>query len=220
MSFEETRYPDTVDYGSAFGIQFSTRIIEAASGFEDRNANWAQSRHPYDLAYGVTDQAALEILVEWYQAMKGPATGFRLKDYLDFKSCYTSETQAQDDQVLLASAVGGETTTQLIKTYTVGSQSTVRDINKPVGTGLGDSTVLIERNGGLLIEGTDYDLAYTTGLITWDTGVFPSGLTSSDIIKAGFEYDVPVRFKNDTLSIVISHYLSGTATVPAIEIKI
>ena len=215
MAFEETQFPVAISYGSAGGPGFLTRKVESLSGFEDRDAKWSEARRAFDIAYGIKPQIELEDLLVWHQAMKGSHVGFRARDADDYKSCLIQDTPAQTDQILLASAVGGETTTQIIKTYPKGGQSTTYTVTKPV-----NGTVLVERNTGLLIEGTDYVIDYTTGIITWDTGVFPSGLTASDTIKAGYEYDVPVRFVNDRLSIVREDYYLGSASVPLVEIRV
>jgi uncharacterized protein (TIGR02217 family) len=39
------------------------------------------------------------------------------------------------------------------------------------------------------------------------------------VIKAGFEFDVPVRFNTDTLSVNMEDYKVGAAQCPLIELK-
>ena len=221
MAFEEIRFPTALSYGSSGGPGRSTRIIVAGSGFEDRNANWDESRRSFDITYGTKQKAGLEAIIIIWEAVDGPLTGFRFRDPMDWKSCLTADTPTQTDQTLLASATGGEATTQIIKNYTFGGQATARDITKPV-----NGTVLIERtssttspNTQLLTEGVDYTIDYTTGIITWSLGS-PEGLTASDVIKAGFEFDIPVRFANDSISMTIEELEAGSASIPIVEIKV
>ena len=44
MAFIETRFPTDIAYGSAGGPEYFTDIVITQSGYEQRNANWAQAR--------------------------------------------------------------------------------------------------------------------------------------------------------------------------------
>jgi uncharacterized protein (TIGR02217 family) len=45
------------------------------------------------------------------------------------------------------------------------------------------------------------------------------GYSTGVVIKAGFEFDVPVRFNTDTLSVNMEDYKVGAAQCPLIELK-
>ncbi len=50
-AFHEVRFPPDISYGTTGGPAFSTTVFQAASGFEQRNVNWAEAhrafgRHP------------------------------------------------------------------------------------------------------------------------------------------------------------------------------
>ena len=79
---------------------------------------------------------------------------------------------------------------------------------------------MIDVNDVLQIEGTDYAIDYTTGIITWDTSPYPTGLTVGDTVKAGYEFDVPVRFANDSIMVSIEEYRAGAAEIPIVEIRV
>ena len=214
-AFDDTIiFPTDIKYGSGGGPKFSTRIIRAYSGAEHRNQAWSQALRSYDVTYGIDSQDKMEAVLEVVEATYGPTTGFLYLDYMDYKTCRTDQDPAQDDQVFLASAVGGETTTQIIKNYIKGAQTVPRDITKPYGTWL------IEINSVLLTEGVDYDIDYTTGIITWDTGAYPSGLTASDTVKGGGQFYVPVRFANDYSHFTIDDWRQGGANIQLLELRV
>ena len=53
MAFHEVRFPDNISRGARGGPERRTQIVELASGAEERNASWANSRRRYDVAYGI-----------------------------------------------------------------------------------------------------------------------------------------------------------------------
>jgi len=204
---ETPRFPDDISYGSRGGPTFATSIIEQDSGSEIRNQHWAYPRHTYDVAYGVTSFARLENLLSYHHIVAGRAIGFRYKDFLDFKSCLISGTPSATNCVI-GTGTGALSTFQLYKTYVQGSYTRSRKILKPV-----IGTVLIAVNG---TPSTDFTVDTTTGIVTFTEGNFPAGGTS---ITAGFEFDVPVRFDVDALSINIEDYNAGSISIPLIELK-
>jgi uncharacterized protein (TIGR02217 family) len=163
----------------------------------------------FDAQYGAKRPDQMIALTEFYNVRKGKVYGFRYRDPLDWKSCRVDETVANDDQTIIASAVGGETTAQLIKTYTSGGESTVRPIKKPVS-----GSVLIKKNAGQLTETTDYSIDYATGIIT-----FVVALVATDQITAGYEFHVPCRFDTDQLAIRLQGPLVGDTRIPIIEVR-
>jgi uncharacterized protein (TIGR02217 family) len=53
MAFHEVRFPDNISRGARGGPERRTQIVELASGDEERNASWVNSRRRYDVAYGI-----------------------------------------------------------------------------------------------------------------------------------------------------------------------
>lgn len=213
MAFLETpRFPDDIAYGSAGGPGYNTSVVVVKSGHESRNVNWSIARHEYDAAYGVKQIDQLEELIEYFHAVAGMAYGFRYKDFADFKSCNTTDTISFMDQVI-GTGDGVEADFQLKKVYTKGAFSRSRDITKPVA-----STTLISINGVQKLEGDGtypWSVDTTTGIVTFSSAVPPD----TEIVRAGYEFDVPVRFDTDKLSTLYEYYQAGTTNVPLIEIK-
>jgi len=218
--FVEVSFPQCISYGSVGGPRYYTRLHSSGSGYEYRNAVWSAPLHVYDAAYGVRTQEHLEDLVQFFNAMQGRAHAFRWKDWLDFKSCDAADTIARTDQTI-GTGDGVEDEFQLVKIYTQtdGSNTvtTTRTITKPVS-----GTVLIEVNGALQTETTDYTIDYTTGLVTFEAGSIPA---DTHVVKAGFEFDVPCRFNTDQLDIQLDTYNSGDGflggtSVPVVEVRV
>ena len=208
MAFLETpRFPDNIAYGSMGGPGYNTRIIDYGAGYEQRDIMWSYVKHEYDVAYGIRVIDDLYDVVKFFHAMKGKGHGFRYKDHLDYKSCDIDATIANTDQACLP-AVGDsvETEFQLMKTYTVGGASTARYITKPV-TG----TVVVALGGAPQSSGWTVDTV--TGIITF------SSAPGAVAVTAGYQFDVPVRFDIDKISVVYSDYESGESSIPIIELK-
>jgi uncharacterized protein (TIGR02217 family) len=207
---ETPRFPDDISYGSRGGPGWSTNVVETDSGAESRNQRWSYPRHKYDVAYGIRTLARLENLISYFNVVAGKAIGFRYKDHMDFKSCIRTATPAATNCVI-GTGTGALATFQLYKTYTQGSYTRSRKILKPIA-----ATVLIAVGGVTKALTTDYTLSATTGVVTFEAGSIPGNGVS---VTAGFEFDVPVRFDTDELSINLDYYNSGAASVILIELK-
>lgn len=207
MAFHEVRFPDDISRGARGGPERRTQIVELASGDEERNASWANSRRRYDVAYGIRRADDLAAVVAFFEARNGRLHGFRFKDWGDHKSCLPSQTPAPTDQAI---GTGDGTTTafQLVKRYVSSSQTWVRTIAKPVS-----GSVVVALNGAPQASGLSVDT--TTGVITFTTAP-GSGVP----ITAGFEFDVPVRFDTDALDVTLDLERLGSITsIPLLEIR-
>ena len=207
MAFINERFPEDISYGSTGGPTWNTDVLILKSGFESRNANWGQMRYKFNAAMGVRSNSQLEDLIAWFNAAQGRTHGFRFKDWTDYSSAAFGNAITDTDQNI-GIGDGVETEFQLIKTYTQGSQSRVRPITMPVA-----NTTIVALDNVSQPNGWTVDV--TTGIITFNS---PPG--NNVVVSAGFEFDIPVRFDTDQLSISIDHYLTGTLSVPIIEIRI
>ena len=200
MAFAEVRFPTDIAFGSTGGPEYSTDVVILQSGHEQRNANWAQSRARYNVAHGVKTKAQLDTLIAFFRARKGRADGFRFKDWTDYQG--TGQSIGIGD--------GSETVFQLKKSYTSGSVTETRIINKPVA---GTITIYVD---GTPQNGSAYVADTTNGEIT-----FTSPPALSAIVTADFEFDVPVRFDTDRLSASLDTYGSHSwQDIPLAEIRV
>ena len=190
MSFHEVRFPDAISRGARGGPERRTQIVELASGDEERNASWANSRRRYDVAYGIRRADDLAAVVAFFEARNGRLHGFRYKDWADYKSCLPSQAISPIDQPM-GTGTGSQQTFQLAKRYTSGAQSWTRAIAKPVA-----GTVRIALNG--VEQMTGWSVNTANGSVT-----FTNAPGAGVAITAGFEFDVPVRFDSDTLDMTL-----------------
>lgn len=214
MSFiEAPRFPMEIANGSVGGPGYLTNIVEFYSGYEQRNSVWAESRQSYDAATGVKEMSDIEDILYYFHAVKGRLHSFRFKDRRDWKSCKTFDTISPTDQSIgIGDSTDGSDGTasfQLIKTYVMGPISCERDIKKPVS-----GTVVAAIDG---VATTNFAVNTTTGIITFTAGNWP---LVGEVITAGYEFDVPVRFDVDRISLTLDDYRIGSASIPLIEVKI
>ena len=207
MAFHEVRFPDNISRGARGGPERRTQIVEMASGDEERNGSWADSRRRYDASYGIRKADDLAAVTAFFEARRGRLYGFRWKDWADYKSGLPSAIITAVDQPV-GTGTGAATTFQLAKRYTSGAQSWTRTITKPVA-----GTVALALNGVPQITG--WTVNTTTGVVTFATAPAPS-----IAITAGFEFDVPVRFDTDTLDVTLDFERLGSITsIPLIEVR-
>jgi len=207
MAFHEVRFPDNISRGARGGPERRTQIVEMASGDEERNGSWADSRRRYDASYGIRKADDLAAVTAFFEARRGRLYGFRWKDWADYKSGLPSAGTLASDQPIGTSS-GAATTFQLVKRYTSGAQSWTRIITKPVA-----GTVALSLNGVPQITG--WTINTTTGVVSF---AVPPALGVA--ITAGFEFDVPVRFDTDTLDVTLDFERLGSITsIPLIEVR-
>lgn len=210
MSFHEVRFPGAISFGSTGGVERRTEVVALVNGYEHRNTPWEQSRRRYDAGLGVRSLDDLAEVLAFFEARRGRLNGFRWKDWMDHKSGLPSAAPSVFDQAI---GVGDGTATQfeLIKVYSPGTNEFRRRITKPVA-----GTVQVAVDGVVQAEGTEFTVDTTTGLITF--AVAPAAGTT---VTAGFEFDVPVRFDTDEVSVNVAAFEAGEIpSIPVIEVRV
>lgn len=204
---ETPRFPEDISYGSSGGPMYKTDVITVNSGVETRNISWSEARHTYNVAFGIRDQTYLDTLVEFFHSTKGKAYGFRYKDWSDYKSVSASDDiSALDIEI----GIGDDVLTefQVKKVYNNGVLSTDRIIYK-----IEPGSLLLSINNVATTIGWTVD--NNTGIVTFD--VAP---VLDDSIKVGFNFDVPVRFDSDQLTVNLEMYQHGGVDVPLVELRL
>ncbi|SPF76589.1 hypothetical protein ALP8811_01597 [Aliiroseovarius pelagivivens] len=210
MSFHEIRFPANLSFGSVGGPERRTEVVTLANGFEERNTPWEHSRRRYDAGIGMRSLDDVEMLIAFFEARRGQLHAFRWKDWSDFKSGLPSADPAFTDQIL-GWGDGATTEYQLIKTYRSGSDTYARPIQKPV-----EGTVKLGLKGDPQIEGTQYSVDLTTGVVT-----FVTAPEDGAEVTAGYEFDVPVRFDTDRVHTSVASFQAGEApNVPVVEVRV
>jgi uncharacterized protein (TIGR02217 family) len=208
MAFHEVRFPDDISRGARGGPERRTQIVELASGDEEHNASWADSRRRYDAAYGIRRADDLAAVIAFFEARNGRLHGFRWKDWGDFKSGLPSAPITAIHQAL-GTGDGSMKTFQLAKRHPSGAQSWTRTIVKPVA-----GTVRVAL-AGLEPPGSSWSVSGSTGVVTFDTAP-----AAGVLVTAGFEFDVPVRFDTDRLDVTWDlDRLGSIASIPLVEVR-
>ena len=209
--FHEVRFPTAIALGATGGPERRTEIVTLSSGHEERNTRWADSRRRYNAGYGVRSLDDLSAALAFFEERRGRLYGFRWHDRMDFKSSAPSATPAATDQAI-GTGNGTRTAFQLAKTYGSSFAPYARDIVKPVV-----GTVLVAVAGTAKSLGTDFTLDTTTGIVTFLTGHVP---TTGQLVTAGYEFDVPVRFDTDRLEINLTSFAAGEIpAIPLVEVR-
>ena len=162
MSFiESPRFPDKLAYGATGGPQFRTQIVELASGFEQRNADWSIERRRYDVVHTAKSRDDFdELLAYCLTIARGRLNGFRFRDFSDY-----NDTHGDAVGWLGSTGVGtGVPTYQMVKRYQSGSNAANRTITKPYGT------IAVTRGGVAVSYGVsagNIAIDTTTGIITF-----------------------------------------------------
>lgn len=207
MSFHNVRFPLDIAFGSAGGPGFRVDVVSLASGHEERNALWAHPRHRYDVGLGLRSDDDLHLLIAFFKARRGRLHAFRFRDWQDWKSCPPLRTPAMADQ-RIGTGDGASTVFALSKLYASGGHEYLRPIRRPV-----EGSVLLAV-GGAAVAGLDHVIDHDTGLITMAYPPAP-GVP----VTAGYEFDVPVRFDLDQLSVSLADFRAGQVpSIPLIEV--
>ena len=198
--FDDVSYPLALGRDLSVSPEFSTSVVLTASGHERRNALWSDARMRYDVGPGVRSQEELASLLAFFRARHGPARGFRLRDPFDFSSSGMTGEPTPVDQ-LLGIGDGLQATFDLCKHY--GEQQ--RRISRPDAASVRVS-----------VAGTETaDFHLKKGRVTFDAAP-PDGAE----VRAGFLFDVPVRFAEDSIDISGLAFTAGEApSVPLIEVR-
>lgn len=206
MAFiESPRFFDSFSLGSSFGPEYSTSIVRTINGKEYRKQRRGVPVYMFSLGAGVDSPAKLDELRAQHNACLGRLTGFRIKDHTDWTSAANMITAIADTDQTLGTGDTVETDFQLVKIYTVGSESLTRTIKKPVS-----GTVVVSLDD--VSQGAGWTVDTTTGIVTFS--VAPGG---GVVVKAGFEFDVPVRFDSDQLQVQKLDPYNEVASIGLIE---
>jgi uncharacterized protein (TIGR02217 family) len=145
--------------------------------------------------------------LEFFEARGGQLYGFRFRDPVDFRSCPPLTAPTAMDQ-RIGTGDGVTAKFQLSKTYADAGGGWTRTIAKPL-----EGSVKVSVNG-VAVAGFSVD--HETGIVTFAPGQVPA---IGAAVRAGFEFDVPVRFDIDRIDVSLSAFEAGRIpSIPLVEI--
>ena len=206
LPFDDLPYPLALGRDATVTPEFSTSVAVTASGYERRNSLWSNARLRFDVGPGIRSEAELGTLIAFFRARRGAARGFRLRDPSDFSSNAMTAAPTASDQ-LLGTGNGTASSFPLVKRYGAGDAEQVRRITRPHA-----DSVLVSLNGAPQTSGWTLEPG---GIIQ-----FAAPPAAGMVVRAGFRFDVPVRFAEDRLDISGAAFAAGEApSVPVIEVR-
>ncbi len=169
--------------------EWNTDLVDYDTGTEQRNQLWERPKRHWVLPYRILIAANRDKLLELTSRAHGMFRVFLFEDPYDF-ACSLAECNI--------TAAGGETTTQLIKTYypaEVGEWTENKTRIQPSGI----FPPVVKIDAATKTEGTHFTLDDDTGIIDWTGGSVPNGaLGAGEVVTANYQFYYPVRFDQDT----------------------
>jgi uncharacterized protein (TIGR02217 family) len=209
-SFHDVRFPLAVSFGATGGPERRNEIVSLTSGREKRNARFSQSRHHYDAGTGVRSLEDLHDVLVFFEARRGSLHAFRFRDPFDMKSCRPEATPSASDQ-LLGYGDGTERRFKLIKRYGTGDDAYARLISRPLV-----ATLRVAIDTAELSASAGFSFDETSGEI-----VLAQPPSNGVAVTAGYEFDVPVRFDSDRMSVSLTAFNAGQIpSIPLVEVQL
>jgi len=203
--FDDELFPIAIGRDATVTPEFSTNVTITASGFERRNSLWSDARLRFDVGPGVRSEAELGELIAFFRARRGQARGFRLRDPSDNSSNAMIGAPTPVDQ-LIGVGDGATARFELVKNYGASGDAQKRRITRPRAESVRVSVDGLENFGWSLD---------VRGAI-----VFTHAPAAGAAVRAGFLFDVPVRFAEDRLDVSGAAFAAGEApSVPLIELR-
>jgi uncharacterized protein (TIGR02217 family) len=206
QAFDDVLYPFALGREATIVPEFSTSVAVTASGFERRNSLWSDARLRFDVGPGIRSDAELGELIAFYRARRGAARGFRLTDPSDHSSNGMTGIPTMLDQ-LLGIGDGVTSAFALVKRYGTDETGQVRRITRPRF-----DTLIVSIDGVVVVGNWTLEAGGTIS--------FEEPPADGAEVRAGFLFDVPVRFAEDQLEISGVAFAAGEApSVPVVEVR-
>lgn len=205
MAFHDVRLPDEVERGAMGGPSFKTTVLGMSSGHEQRNLDWSEHRHRWDVAYGIETKSGYSSVKAFYNARRGRGHGFRFKDWGDYQVGSSVGPVIETIGV----GTGAQTAFQITKTYEAsGPDPYIRRITRPVSGTVRVFKDAVEQFAGFTVN-------VSTGVITFS--VAPGAAVVIGVIC---EFDVPVRFDTDQFNLELTWEEAGSiGSLPICELR-
>ena len=205
QAFDAVDFPLAIGREAVVATEFSTQIVSSPSGHEQRASEWAEPRMRYDAGPGIRSEADVRALTDFFRARRGAARAFRFRDPFDGSSAADGGMPTAGDQ-LLGLGDGERRQFALVKRYGEDDAEQVRQIRLPVEGSVRVSVDGIETAAFLITD---------DGEVSLDAAPGPAVA-----VRAGFLFDVPVRFAEDRLEASRATFLAGElASVPLVEVR-
>lgn len=191
--------------------RFKNYVSVSANGFETVVAGWESPLYEFTLPDAIRDHATYDAVMQHWMMMRGTLHVFPFRDPLDFASVPLESPLKVPTISNMDTVIGGgdgvTKTFQLRKAYGAPLAFEYRNITLPIV-----NTVTVSVGG----VATPCSVERKGGLIT-----FTNAPANGTVIRAGFLFDVPVRFASDDEfeGAVRSYGVSGFADINLVEVR-
>ena len=208
LMVDDVRLPEKWSKGSNGGFEFSTDTVPTDDGAVETNENWAIPLRRYEISHNVKTPEDIALLRAFHAARRGASRPFLFKDWIDYTSKADGVSSAATSDQPLGIGDGVTTAFQLVKRYA----DSVSPIDVPILWPVAGTVVVAKDAVGMP---SGWAVNRGTGIIT-----FTSAPADGDILTAGFQFDVPVRFEDDLLRVSWDTINSRSAgSVPLLEVR-
>lgn len=189
-SFHDVPFVVRLPFGLHVSSQRKVDVVALASGHETRNARTAHTLRRYTVPIGTRPIAEIRSILAFFEARDGPLHAFRFRDPIEHSTAADGGAPSATDAPI-GTGDGVASQFQLLT-------PTGRTIRKP------DPASTVVALDGTPVDGADYSIDAATGLIAFN--IAP---VNGAAITAGCLFDVPVRFRNQSLEITRASAESG-----------
>lgn len=172
-------------YAFEIATEFQTRVVTRRNKYESRNADWDQVRHTATAPFNNLQNDGFLEIKRMFLACRGRLHTFKLEDPADHEAA--NEIFGVGD--------GVTTVFQLRKVSTAGSESYEREVYLP------RAGATFTKNGVTVVP----TYSQTTGQVTFAVAP-PAG----HVLRWTGEFDLKVRFQNDSLGFSIDNRSRGS----------
>jgi len=199
MAFEEVQLPPTILLGSSLGPKWDVDVIEYGQGSRYVNVRVNQSRYRFTLRHVVERPNIFADVVQFFEALGGPATGFLVDNWLDNSTAMGGV--AANTDMSLGTGDGTTTVFNLNRTYTQGTSTSTKRIFKPktgtilvaaVGSPTQSFSVVFDDGAPTTSE---VDISTTAG-----TATFGEAPSSGAVLTWGGDYFCPVALEGNEIT--------------------
>lgn len=202
MAFKNLEFPRDLSPGLEWGPGYEVEIVEenSGAGSDIRNQLSSQPRHEANAAKVCKNEARMRKFMSFFHIMVAQTYSFPVRNWSDYK-VLRSEGRFRDL---------GDGTYQLVKRWSEGGYtSDDYDITLPEQGTL----AIYDGVGALMVEGVDYSISYTTGILT------PLESPETVPVEASYQYRIRARFDMKRLGVIIPKLaFFRTLNLPIIEV--
>lgn len=163
MSFDDIRLPLDIERGVKVSPEFAVSKVRLASGFSRTLLRQNFATRMWNIAYGLQGLTGVDLddgilaIYQFYMARGGILNSFRMRDWLDYQLV----------QEVIGTGDGVEFQFQITLAHSdFGSFLRVQQITKP-SNDADDTATVVRVNAAVQTESTDFDIEYTTGVMTF-----------------------------------------------------